>query len=107
MQKILITGANGFAGQHLIKVLEPDYQIIGIINKSNLENSGNTEYISGNILDRGFLEDLIKKYQPEKIIHLAAIAPTWSQDPENIFKINFGLISNLSGKYVNTCWFVK
>lgn len=88
MQKILVTGANGFAGQHLIKLLQPDYQIIGVINKSSLESSGNVSYVSGNILDRGFLEDLVKKYQPEKIIHLAAIAPTWSQDPENIFKIN-------------------
>lgn len=88
MQKILITGANGFAGQHLIRLLEPDYQIIGLINKSNLESSRNIQYSSGNILDRGFLEDLIKKYQPENIIHLAAIAPTWTQDPENIFKIN-------------------
>lgn len=88
MHKILITGANGFAGQHLIRILKPSYQIIGIINKSNLESSGNLQYVNGNILDRGFLEDLVKKYQPEKIIHLAAIAPTWSQDPENIFKIN-------------------
>ncbi|MBI2593168.1 GDP-mannose 4,6-dehydratase [Candidatus Daviesbacteria bacterium] len=88
MQKILVTGANGFAGQHLIPLLKSDYQIIGLINKSNLESSENVQYLNGNILDRGFLEDLIKKYQPEKIIHLAAIAPTWSQDPENIFKIN-------------------
>lgn len=88
MQKILVTGANGFAGQHLIRILKPDYQIIGIINKSNLESSGNVQYVNGNILDRGFLENLVKKYRPEKIIHLAAIAPTWSEDPENIFKIN-------------------
>lgn len=88
MQKILITGANGFAGQHLIQLLKPDYHIIGVINKSNLESSGHTQYVNGNILDRGFLEDLVTKYKPEKIIHLAAIAPAWSKDPENIFKIN-------------------
>ncbi len=88
MAKILVTGANGFAGQHLIKLLAPDYKIIGLINKSNLQNSNNVQYISGNILDQGFLTDLISKFQPDKIIHLAAIAPTWSPDPENIFKIN-------------------
>lgn len=88
MQKILVTGANGFAGQHLIDLLKKDYQVIGVINKSDLSDSENVTYQSGNILDRGFLEDLIKKYQPEKIIHLAAIAPTWTNDPENIFKIN-------------------
>lgn len=87
MQKLLLTGANGFAGQHLISTLT-DYQIIGIIHNSNLTNSENVRYESGNILDRGFLEDIIKKHTPEKIIHLAAIAPTWGQDPENIFKIN-------------------
>ncbi len=66
----------------------PDYQIIGIVHNSNLENSENVRYENGNILDRGFLEDLIKKHQPDSIVHLAAVAPTWSQDPENIFKIN-------------------
>lgn len=88
MQKVLLTGANGFVGQHLVNLLKGDHQIIGIINKSNLQDTENVRYESGNILDRGFLEDLVKKHQPDSIIHLAAIAPTWSQDPENIFKIN-------------------
>lgn len=87
MQKLLLTGANGFVGQHLISAL-PDYKIIGIVHNSDLQSSENVKYESGNILDRGFLEDLIKKYQPDSILHLAAIAPTWTQDPENIFKIN-------------------
>lgn len=87
MQKLLLTGANGFAGQHLISTLT-EYQIIGVIHNSDLQSFENVKYENGNILDRGFLEDLIKKHQPEKIIHLAAIAPTWGQDPENIFKIN-------------------
>ena len=87
MHKLLLTGANGFVGQHLISIL-PDYQIIGIAHNSDLKTSGNVIYESGNILDRGFLEDLIKKHQPDSIMHLAAIAPTWTQDPENIFKIN-------------------
>lgn len=88
MQKLLLTGANGFVGQHLIEALKDIYQIIGIVHNSNLQSSQNISYESGNILDRGFLEDIIKKYQPDSIIHLAAIAPTWSSDPENVFKIN-------------------
>ncbi len=87
MQKLLLTGANGFVGQHLISIL-PDYKIVGVVHNSNLESSENVKYENGNILDRGFLEDLIKKYQPDSIMHLAAIAPTWTQDPENIFKVN-------------------
>lgn len=88
MQKLLLTGANGFVGQHLISALQNSYQVIGIVHKSDLKSSENVKYENGNILDRGFLEDLIKKYQPDSVVHLAAIAPTWTQDPENIFKIN-------------------
>ena len=87
MQKLLLTGANGFVGQHLISIL-PDYQILGVVHNSSLQDLENVKYESGNILDRGFLEDLIRKFQPDSILHLAAIAPTWTQDPENIFKIN-------------------
>lgn len=87
MKKILISGANGFVGQHLIDTLKNDYQITGLIHESNLTNSDNITYKSGNILDRGFLEDILN-YKPDYIIHLAAIAPTWSTDPENIFKVN-------------------
>lgn len=88
MHKLLLTGANGFVGQHLIATLGDDYKVIGVVHNSNLESSQNVKYEAGNILDRGFLEDLIKKHQPDSILHLAAIAPTWTQDPENIFKIN-------------------
>lgn len=88
MHKLLLTGANGFVGQHLIEALGEDYRVIGIVHNSNLQSSDKVKYESGNILDRGFLEDIIKKYQPDSVIHLAAIAPTWIPEPENIFKIN-------------------
>lgn len=88
MQRLLLTGANGFVGQHLINAVKDEYQVIGTIHNSDLQSSDAVKYESGNILDRGFLEDLLAKYRPDHIIHLAAIAPTWTQDPENIFKIN-------------------
>lgn len=88
MKKVLITGANGFVGQHLIDSLKNGYQITGLIHESNLTGSENVIYKNGNILDRGFLEDILKNFEPEYVIHLAAIAPTWSTDPENIFKVN-------------------
>lgn len=88
MHKLLLTGANGFVGQHLISTLGGGYQVLGVVHNSELQNSGNVRYEAGNILDRGFLEDIIKKFQPDSVLHLAAIAPTWIPEPENIFKIN-------------------
>jgi len=95
MKKLLLTGANGFVGQHLIEVVKNEYQVLGIVHNSDLASSENVRYESGNILDKGFLEDLLKNFQPDSIIHLAAVANSWNQEPEDIFKINLTGTLNL------------
>lgn len=94
MQKILITGINGFVGQHLLNVLS-DYFIIGLTHGGELTDTEHRKFHSGNILDSHFLEEIIGKYLPEKIIHLAAIAPTNFKDAEQVFKINLLGTNNL------------
>jgi GDP-4-dehydro-6-deoxy-D-mannose reductase len=94
MQKVLITGVNGFVGQHLINILDK-YFIIGLTHGGELNDTSNQKFHSGNILDSHFLEEIINKYKPEYIIHLAAIAPTNFKDAEPIFKINLLGTNNL------------
>lgn len=94
MQKVLITGVNGFVGQHLINILD-QYFIIGLTHGGELKDSENKKFHSGNILDSHFLEEIINKYKPEFIIHLAAIAPTNFKDAEPVFKINLLGTNNL------------
>ncbi len=95
MKKVLLTGANGFVGKHLIDLLSPDYFIIGITHQGDLTSSENQKYHNGNILDEGFLQDLLKKYTPDAIFHLAAIAATQTKDINSIFKINLNGTINL------------
>jgi len=86
--KILITGAAGFIGFHLSqKLLEQDYQIIGIDNindyydpslkQARLEILG--QYNSFNfhkvdIKDKEAVDNIFEKYRPTHVINLAAQA---------------------------------
>ncbi len=100
MQKVLITGVNGFVGQHLLDILD-EYFVIGLTHGGELEETENRKFHSGNILDSNFLDEIIAKYQPESIIHLAAIAPTNFKDSEQVFKINLLGTNNLYQAVIN------
>ncbi len=87
--KIFVTGSEGFVGQHLVDLLKKDHFVIGLSRQEKLEPKENIEYINGDILDSSLIPQILEKYRPEAIIHLAAIAVTWSKDYEQLFSINF------------------
>ena len=61
MKKVLITGSTGFLGQHLVKRLRGDYELL-TPTSSEL-----------NILHQKDLEDYVANLLPDVIIHLAAV----------------------------------
>lgn len=87
--KIFITGSEGFAGQHLVKALGEDHQVIGLSRNESLESTDKIKYKIGDILDQEFLVKLLEEEKPEVIFHLAAISITWGDNLEEIFNINF------------------
>jgi len=68
MNKILITGANGYIGNCLFHFLKRKFKIVGIDKKK----SSNSKILQCNILNKKKLDLIIKKEKPEIIIHLAA-----------------------------------
>ncbi len=86
---VLITGSNGFVGQHLIRELNNNYKIIGLI-QTPIEGqvTKNVEYHEGDINDSKFFYKILDRYQPDYIIHLAARAQSWSSDANSIFETN-------------------
>lgn len=89
MEKVLITGAGGFVGRHLVKLLKKDYQVIGTLFNEDLKDEESVTYHEGNIQDPKVLEGLVDKYSPDFIAHLAARAISWDQDTQEIFNTNF------------------
>lgn len=87
--KILITGSEGFVGQHIISLLaKNNYDIIGLSKETKLETTNQVRYIIGDILDSDKMFAILKNFTPDVILHLAGIAKTWDNDPRLVFDIN-------------------
>lgn len=73
-KKILITGSEGFIGNHLIKFLsKKKYLIFGSYYKSkNFYSNDNIKYIRCDVRDFQRLKKIILKIKPNIIFHLAA-----------------------------------
>ncbi|MEE0973723.1 MAG: GDP-mannose 4,6-dehydratase, partial [Paludibacteraceae bacterium] len=83
-KKILITGAAGFIGSHVIRLFVTKYPNYMCYNLDALTYAGNLEnlkdicdlpnyqFIKGDITDTEFIEKLFQEYQFDGVIHLAA-----------------------------------
>lgn len=90
----LITGANGFLGRHLAKMLETDnnpvYGISRRIPQDLVEEHPDIRYEQCNLVDHAAVFEILKKIKPDFIYHLAAessVASSW-KSPINIMNNN-------------------
>lgn len=87
--KYLVTGAAGFIGAHLCRLLSQDNEnrVLGVDNLSryyspNLKKLRITEFLQGNrtnfiegdFAEPGFIDAVVQKFEPETILHLGAQA---------------------------------
>ncbi len=76
MPKILITGANGFLGEHLIQLLKhvKHWEIIATARGENkLKNKEGYRFLSLDICDKNKVGQVIKEEKPNYVIHAAAM----------------------------------
>jgi dTDP-4-dehydrorhamnose reductase len=76
MKKILITGSNGLLGQKLIALLKGKKDIALVATAkgpSRLPDPQGYDYEEMDINDSGRMEEVFSKYEPDTVIHAAAI----------------------------------
>jgi nucleoside-diphosphate-sugar epimerase len=89
--KVLVTGINGFVGQHMFREL-----ISRNIDVWGLDIESCSEKVKAvNLLDKNLLESVVKEISPDYVIHLAAIASVDHANISLIYDINFKGALNL------------
>ena len=74
--KVLITGANGFLGQHLTLFLATNNLNVMAVNRGNcrIPQKQAFQYISADITDGNKVEEMVTAFAPDVIIHAAAMS---------------------------------
>ena len=85
MKRILVTGAGGFVGTHLLRSLltQADVEIFAAVYKStsNISQLLDARHIiEGDLTDANFTQELIKTTNPAVIYHLAALSVVQDSD---------------------------
>jgi GDP-4-dehydro-6-deoxy-D-mannose reductase len=96
--RALITGAAGFAGRYLVKLLlEKGYEVcaVDICFKTACPFFENVNTKKVDVIDKEALYKLLGEIMPDEIYHLAGIAATDKKDYERYYRINFQGTLNL------------
>ncbi len=94
-KKVLITGGEGFVGNHLINYLlnETDYEIVStyFMESTFKEENNRVEFVKLDIRKQEDVENLLKVQKPNYIYHLAGISfvPTSFANPLLTHETNF------------------
>jgi nucleoside-diphosphate-sugar epimerase len=98
MSKILITGADGFTGRYLAAELQrAGYEVHGLVRKPVVSGgvAGVSALYVADLSDAAGLATVVREVQPDKVVHLAAIAFVAHGDAEAIYRTNLVGTRNL------------
>lgn len=102
MEKILITGASGFVGSHLVEeALERDLDVYAGIRKSSSKEflqDHRINFVELNFEDKAQLANVLKRKQFDYIIHNAGIVSAPKLD--DYWRVNYEYVKNLADAVV-------
>lgn len=97
MKKILITGASGFVGGHVVTQALEKYEVHAIFNKNPVHIDGTHPY-QFDLTQTSQIESLLNDIAPSVIIHTAAFAnpDSCENDPDSAVQINIKATEELA-----------
>jgi nucleoside-diphosphate-sugar epimerase len=97
MARVLITGANGFTGKHLVERLARDgHELFSLAHHDNNVTSPlvNRTWVA-DLRDLSALTGIMTELRPERVVHLAAIANVAHGDVSDLYSSNIVGTRNL------------
>jgi CDP-glucose 4,6-dehydratase len=95
MANILVTGANGFIGSHVVNELKKDNKVVSLTHdtimgdwqKDALEG---TYVVHADVRDMAALREILSRYEINQVYHTAAISlvKTAFRDPTSVYAVN-------------------
>ena len=93
MERVLVTGADGFVASHLIPEISREWSCelfgLGLKQEPSCTVAG-LQYRAADLTDLDGLEKVIDDFRPDAVFHLAAqpsVARSW-EDPWNTYRVN-------------------
>ena len=92
MKRVLVTGAAGFVGTHLLEALSGQGLHVTALATDDAPGDGRAlaSWMYGDLRDPGYVEAAVATACPDTVVHLAAIShlPTAAADPALAWDVN-------------------
>lgn len=104
MKKVLITGADGFTGSYLSKLLsDSGYDVIG--TSFSFDESG--KYIQLDLSNKLAVDSIVDEVQPDYIVHLAGLSFVAHDCYQSFYDVNLFGTMNLLNSVADKCDNIK
>lgn len=90
-KRVLLTGAQGFTGQHLIPLLQAGGWDVWSVDRSNVDGNmviPHAQCLQADLLDDVALQAAVQQVQPQAVLHLAAIAFVGHGSADDFYRVN-------------------